>query len=188
MKIKGVDVLEGLEHANNDEELYGELLQIYYEDSEEMLEKLKGDLQHTDMKLFITYTHAMKSSSRNIGAVELSEMFKEMEFAGKDNDMETIESKLPVCLSTLEQLQSNLKDYLENGGSSEEDDTPDVLFIKKMQSVLDDMDTDTFDEMLNKALSSQYNESVMEQFEKIQTAYDDFDFSKVDELLAELIE
>lgn len=32
MNIKGIDILEGLEHANNDEELYQEILQIYYED------------------------------------------------------------------------------------------------------------------------------------------------------------
>jgi len=188
MKIKGVDILEGLEHANNDEELYNELLQIYYEDGEEMLEKLRSNIQYTDMKLFVTYTHAMKSSSRNIGAIEVSELFKEMEFAGKDNDMDTIEAKLPACLDALEELQNNLKDYLENGSVGDEDGTLDVLFIKKMQSALEDMDTDTFDEMLEQVFSGEYNDNVTEQFSKIQTAYDDFDFSRVNELLDELME
>ena len=66
MNIKGIDILEGLEHANNDEELYQEILQIYYEDSEDMLNQLRNNIQRTDMKLFITQAHAMKSSSRNI--------------------------------------------------------------------------------------------------------------------------
>lgn len=188
MRIPGIDVVEGLEHANNDEELFAELLQIYYEDSIDMLEKLKQNLQYTDMKLFITHTHAMKSSSLNIGAVEVSEMFKEMEFAGKDNDMETIEAKLPACLAALEELQKNLKNYLENGDSGEESDTPDIMIIKKMKNALDDMDTDLFDEMLEQILSADYNESVMSVISEIQTAYDDFDFSRVDDLLDELME
>ena len=164
-------------------------MQIYYEDGDEMLQQLRTNLQRTDMKLFITHAHAMKSSSRNIGAVEVSELFKEMEFAGKDNDMDTIEAKLPKCLDTFEELQNNLKNYLENGEDSEEDsDEPDILFIKKMQSALEDMDTDTFDEMLEQVFSSQYNENIMEQFNKIQAAYDDFDFSRVNELLEEIME
>lgn len=188
MRIPGIDIIEGLEHANNDEELYAELLQIYYEDSIDMLEKLKQNLQYTDMKLFITHTHAMKSSSRNIGAVEVSELFKKMEFAGKDNDMDTIEAKLPASLEALEELQKNLKDYLENGNSDLEADAPDVFIIKKMKNALDDMDTDTFDELLDEISTADYNEDVMSLIEEMQDAYDSFDFSRVDEILDELME
>ena len=187
MNIKGIDILEGLEHANNDEELYQEILQIYYEDSEDMLNQLRNNIQRTDMKLFITQAHAMKSSSRNIGAVELSEQFKEMEFAGKDNDMDKIEAKLPACLDALEEMRNNLKEYLENGGS-DDDEKPDALFMRKMQSALDDMDTDAFDELLELALSKEYREDVVQQFRKVQEAYDDFDFSKVTDLLEELLQ
>lgn len=184
MNIQGIDVAEGLKHSGNDEDLYEEILKIYYEDSEQMLNELNKGLQHTDMKLFITHTHAMKSSSLNIGAVELSEKFKEMEFAGKDNNMDLIEAKLPACLEALGKLREDLGNYFENGDSSDE---LDVLLIKKMQLALDDMDTDTFDEIFQQMLDKPYNEAVKDIFSQIQIAYDDFDFSTVNDLLEELI-
>jgi len=187
MKIPGIDVLEGLEHSGNDEDLYIEILHIYFEDGEEMLNELRKGLQHTDMKLFITHTHAMKSSSRNIGAIEVSEMFKEMEFAGKDNNMDLIESKLPVCLDALEKLLADLNNYFENGDSEDSGDAPDVLIIKKLQAALDDMDTDTFDELFEELQSKPYNEAVKGILTQIQVAYDDFDFSTVNDLLEELL-
>lgn len=186
MNIPGIDVMEGLEHTNNDEELYNEILNIYYEDSEEILKELKKNYQYTDMKLFITHTHAMKSSSRNIGAVELSEMFKEMEFAGRDNNMQLIEEKFPSCIEALEKLCENLKDYIESGKDAVKD-KPDVNFIKKMQSALEDMDTDEFDDLLETALNTPYKSDVLNIFKEIEVAYDDFDFSRMEELLEQLI-
>ena len=88
MGIKGIDMAMGLESVNNEEEIYNEILQIYYEDGVEMLKVLKQNIQHTDLKLFITHTHAMKSASKGIGANEVSDRFREMEFAGKDGEME----------------------------------------------------------------------------------------------------
>lgn len=186
MKIPGVDFLVGLEQANHDEELYGELLEIYYEDGVEMLKAFKKDLQHSDLQLFIVNTHAIKSASLNIGAVELSAKFKEMEFAGKDKDMDTIEEKFPAYLQEFEELLGHLKEYLENGGSQETDEAPDALFVKKMKSALEEMETDLFEELMEQALNANYSSEAHARLEGIQAAYDDFDFQEATRLLDEL--
>lgn len=115
--IKGIDMAAGLESVNHDEEIYQEILQIYYEDGITMLEVLKQNLQYTDMKLFVTHTHAMKSASKGIGANDVSERFREMEFAGKDEDMNKIEENFPSCLAAFEELLKNIKAYLDGDSS-----------------------------------------------------------------------
>lgn len=188
MNIPGIDELAGLEQAGNDQELYQELLEIYYEDGMNMLDEFAKDLQHTDLQLFIVNTHAMKSASLNIGALELSVKFKEMEFAGKDQDMATIESKFPACLREFTQLLEHLKEYLTQESGSEEDNVPDKTFLQKMKSALLEMETDEFDDLMEQAMNAGYHSIAKAKLMKVQAAYDDFDFEQAVKLLDELMQ
>lgn len=176
MSINGIDMAAGLESVNNDEEVYNEILQIYYEDGIEMLDVLKQNLQHTDLKLFITHTHAMKSASRGIGANDVSERFKEMEFAGKDGDMDKIEERFPSCLSAFEELLGNIKNYLDGDMPEGKGIATDAL--SKMKAALEEMNTDVFEEMLCALEKGQTDASAASKLREIRAAYDDFDFAQ----------
>lgn len=186
MEIKGIDMAAGLEGVNNDEEVYNEILQIYYEDGVEMLDVLKQNLQYTDLKLFITHTHAMKSASKGIGANDVSERFKEMEFAGKEEDMAKIEEKFPSCLEAFEELLNQIKKYLDGDASSEEEDTVSAA-LKKMKAALEDMDTDIFEELLAELESKETDDKLLAKLHEIRVAYDDFDFAQTISIIDEIL-
>lgn len=183
MEIRGIDMEDGLASVNQDEEVYREILQIYYDDGAELLEVLKQGLQHTDLSLFITHTHALKSASKGVGANEVSERFKEMEFAGKDKNMELIEERLPSCLAALEALLGEIKQYL-NDGSQETDDQNN---FERMKAALEEMDTDLFERLLEQEEGHTTNETVSMKLHKIRAAYEEFDFAGAESLLEQLL-
>lgn len=184
MGIKGIDMAMGLESVNNEEEIYNEILQIYYEDGVEMLKVLKQNIQHTDLKLFITHTHAMKSASKGIGANEVSDRFREMEFAGKDGEMDKIEEQFPSCLSAFEELLDNINKYLNGEGSNDSSGVQQILL--SMKEALEEMDTDVFEEYLEK-LEEENEEGLQNKLYEIRTAYDDFDYAQTISIIEEML-
>lgn len=188
MGIKGVDMAAGLESVNNDEEIYDEILQIYYEDGIEMLDVLKQNIQHTDLKLFVTHTHAMKSASKGIGANDVSERFKEMEFAGKDEDMAVIEEKFPSCLGAFEELLGNVKRYLD-GDTQDVENTGNALAktLTAMKEALEEMETDDFEEYLDHLEETETDSGIQAQLHRMREAYEDFDFAQAISIIEECL-
>jgi len=78
-----VDYSIGLEYCMNDEATYGEVLRLFVESSHERKEKIIDDFTGKDMKGYIVRTHGLKSTALTIGAIKLSDLCKELEYAGK---------------------------------------------------------------------------------------------------------
>lgn len=89
--MDGFDFLNqdiGLEYCGNDEEIYREVLEGYVE--EDRRNELAGYLESGDLANYRVVSHAIKSTSLTIGAVELSEKAKALELAAADNDIEFV--------------------------------------------------------------------------------------------------
>ena len=68
-----------------------------------------NDIRNLTIKI-----HALKSTSRAIGAVQLGDFAQRLENAGKNEDLETLDRELPDFLSRYRQLGKDLaplKDY-----------------------------------------------------------------------------
>lgn len=79
-----------------------DILNVYYDEGIVLLEKLKSALAGHDIKLLTTYVHGIKSSSANIGEFEISQLAKELEDAGKKEDMSFISVKAPKFFKIFE--------------------------------------------------------------------------------------
>jgi HPt (histidine-containing phosphotransfer) domain-containing protein len=77
-------VLEGLlDSVGGDREFLGELLQVYFEDSPQLVEAMHGALAEGNAEEFRRAAHSFKSNSANFGAMQLSRMCKGLEEMGK---------------------------------------------------------------------------------------------------------
>jgi PAS domain S-box-containing protein len=70
---------------------------------------LKFSSGSSDIGLYTTTVHGMKSSLANIGETELSGFALKLELAGKDGDLPVITAQTPVFISELESLLKKLK-------------------------------------------------------------------------------
>lgn len=67
-------------------------LKLYLEEADEKKEKLEKFFQEGDLENYQIIAHAVKSTSKLVGANELSEMAQEMEKASAARDMEAVRS------------------------------------------------------------------------------------------------
>jgi len=84
------DVLETLRELSGDDEpsLFAELVQIFLDDTPVRLEAIEAAFASADADGIGRAAHALKSSAANLGALALSEMFRDLEQAGREHDIE----------------------------------------------------------------------------------------------------
>ena len=79
--IEGIDVREGIKNTGDEETLL-EVIKRFAEGIDDNADRIERELSEQDIKDYTVHVHALKSSSRLIGALELSEMALELEKAG----------------------------------------------------------------------------------------------------------
>ena len=84
-----IDRAIGLQYCLDDE-LYRQVLESYLEQGQEYKEQLPSYYKAKAWHDYAVVSHAIKSSSLSIGAVTLSDLAKEQEFLGKDENEEEI--------------------------------------------------------------------------------------------------
>ena len=87
---KGISAGEGLRYCADDEDFYKEMLTDYARSSKEKAENLERLYESGDMKEYSVLVHALKSTSKTIGANDVSEKAKALEAASKNGDTETV--------------------------------------------------------------------------------------------------
>lgn len=85
-----IDKSAGMPYCGNDEEMYLEILQAYYEQGQDYIKRLPLLYDAGSWQDYGIIAHAVKSTSLTIGAVGLSEQAKQQELAAKGNKIEEI--------------------------------------------------------------------------------------------------
>jgi CheY-like chemotaxis protein/anti-sigma regulatory factor (Ser/Thr protein kinase) len=107
VSIPGIDTAKGISMTGGTEALYRQVLALFQKDAQDRLPKLQTG--ETDLPLFITNVHALKSASASIGAAEVSEQAAKLEAAGKSGDLAYIKDNLPNFTERLTQLAEDIR-------------------------------------------------------------------------------
>jgi len=88
-----------------------EVIQVYFEETPQLLSDLKQALEKQDCETFRRSAHSIKSTSNSFGALQLGAQAKELEMMGREGKLEgaapkveTLEADYLVVKQTLEQL------------------------------------------------------------------------------------
>lgn len=122
LREAGVRAEQGLSYCNGDGELYRSVLEQFLKDAAENREKLRQFYEADDWKNYSILTHSLKSTSRMIGAQELSETAEILEKAGKQNDADTIRLHHILMMAQYRSLTDALAARLQAGNRDEDDD------------------------------------------------------------------
>ena len=86
LALEGIDVKSGLGYCGGDKDFYIEMLTEYVSSYEARISDLNAFLASHNMKDYETLVHSLKSTSKTIGAGELSDLALELEKASKGGD------------------------------------------------------------------------------------------------------
>ncbi len=114
----GVDTASGIRYCVNDEDFYKTLLLQYAQDSTEKITKLEKYLSDGDLDNYSIIVHAIKSTSKTIGAEELSNMAKNLEESSKNGDKDAVtdghQKTMELYKKNVEAISSFLGEPAEN--------------------------------------------------------------------------
>jgi HPt (histidine-containing phosphotransfer) domain-containing protein len=134
---------------------YLSILKVYYESAEMTRDNIESAYADKNIKDYTSYVHSLKSTSRTIGATELSKLSEMLEKAGNDHDADTIEeyhNELLNLYSIVIYSLSKLPDF-DDGPSEDGDETKELIskaqMIDAYQTIIEvskslDYDTLTF--------------------------------------------
>ncbi len=187
---------KGIANIGNNAEAYHAILNTYYAEGLRKIKELPDLLEAGDISLFTTHVHGIKSSSASIGAATVSLMFKELEFAGKDNNLELIKARYDNYIEAFKKILDDVKEYLTNLGkfdyveeeSQESKEEQEITVItdemfKEFKGYLDTMNLKESDKIMASYSKMNFGHEKNEIFAKLKKSYDMYDFHEVKQLL-----
>ena len=85
-EVKGLDIEEGLKNCGS-EELYRTTIENFYKLIEVKSAKVEAFLAEENIYDYMVEVHALKNTTRMIGALELSGLFYELERLAKEENL-----------------------------------------------------------------------------------------------------
>ncbi len=194
-----LDTSKGLSNIGFNEESYCAILNTYYSEGLRKLDELPNLLKEQNIALFTTDVHGIKSSSASIGAMTVSLMFKELEFAGKENNLDYINSHYEDYSKAFIKILGDVKDYLvsKNCFFENKDESNDVSelseevltkeMLETLKDFVDKMNLKECDRIIDDYSKRNFGSDSNELIGKLKAAYEMFDFHEVKAIIASML-
>ncbi|MDJ0572516.1 MAG: response regulator, partial [Pleurocapsa sp. MO_192.B19] len=107
-------VLESICEMAGDEAslLVEEMITSYLDDTETRLQAIANAITEADAETIHQAAHSMKSSSANLGAVNLAQLCEELEQLGRNKTIDNTENLLSSAVSEFQQAKQELRSFL----------------------------------------------------------------------------
>ncbi|MCL2697283.1 MAG: ATP-binding protein [Oscillospiraceae bacterium] len=121
------------------------ILEVFLNDSRKKLTEIPQCLEKGDMKLFITYVHALKSAAANVGETALSELAGSFEAAAKRGNDGYVKENINRFISELQGVIDKIT--VQAGERSSAADVPAETLLR-LKAALEEFDIGTIDEIM----------------------------------------
>ena len=165
--IEGIDTEQAL-HFSGSAEMFQQLLEVFYRTLKEKAEYIEELEQKEEIQNYTIEVHALKSSSKLIGAMELSAMAEHLEMAGKANNIIEIHEKTPALLNEYRSFEKRLS-FLQEAPQEKQKIEKEELKnkLQELMEYLDNFNLDGSDQMIEELGKYEYNSEWEETFEKL---------------------
>lgn len=171
--------------------LFYKLLHEYHRAIPNKAEQIRQKLSDEDWPAYTIEVHALKSLSRQIGAIELSDMAAELEKAGNSRNISFIRKYTALMLEKYLEYETILAPFVgekeEKTEGKKKAAQPGELeeLFEQMQLALDDLDMDGMEEACTGLGGYAYSEGQAELYEQLKAAVENIDVEQCDVILDE---
>ena len=120
LRAGGIVAEVGLKYCQEDEDFYRSLLSDYASGRDEKAEQLKSFYEAADWHNYMIQVHSLKSSSKMIGAVELSEKAAKLEACANAGDAVTIRREHDAMMESYLKTANTIKSVIGSAGNSDD--------------------------------------------------------------------
>lgn len=141
------------------EHLFRMVLEEYYLSIDKKIASIESHFKNKDWKNYTIEVHALKSTSRQIGADELADLAAELEKAGKNLDVGFIEENNEKAMTMYRELKEKLDPFFPDAKeqlTKKKCEPPEIAkILDDLDCAIQDFDTLLIDEVIDRL--SQYN-------------------------------
>jgi signal transduction histidine kinase/CheY-like chemotaxis protein len=188
--IVGIDCESGILYCKGNLKNYINILKIVVIEGKEKCNILREYYKKQDYERYIIESHGIKGAMASIGAVELSEIAKSHEMAGKEERYEFIDQNIEEFISKYEELISNIELFLQNQDIKEEvksekqmDDDTLQEELGKVESLIEEYDSSMAEEKVEELLSYELHEDVQVYLKELRQKINELEYEEALELL-----
>lgn len=172
------------------EELFWSVLKVYYKAIEKKAKLIKQLEQEENWTDFTIEVHALKSSSKQIGAMRLSERAAALEKAGNARDSEFIHKNTDRMLDQYLGYRFVFKPFLpedkkEDGGQENISIAGLLRHFEDMRTAMEDLDMDRMEEVVQEMNHYHYEDWQKEMFTRLKDAVEEIDVDNCEAILQE---
>mgnify|MGYP001132086607 CR=1 FL=1 len=165
------------------EKLLLNVIEQYYRSVDKNIAKINASYENGNTELLTIEFHSLKSTSKQIGANKLSQMAKDLEMAGKNNNNTYIKNNIEKFLDEYKTMKNVLSAYFGNKDNENTENQDIKPLLDELSDALSDMDALQIDDVLEK-ISQNTSDSEKTYFDGIKAAIDDCDFDKAESILS----
>ncbi len=188
ISIDGLDVKKAMEFLGN-EELFWSVLKEYYRVIDKKSMMISEYEQKEMWKEYTVEVHALKSASKQIGALELAQVAEQMEAAGNAGNAALIHKITPGMLEEYMFYKGILAPYFvkeeetQSGRAAEKGEMLELF--DQMKEAMENLDMDAMEEVIKGMSQYSYSDAQYSIFEKLKNAVEDIDTETCEEIIAE---
>lgn len=167
--IETLDVEQGIRHSGG-VELYKEILGDFYLMIPQKALKIEKCLADGLLRDYTIEVHALKTTARMIGAMELSEMCLELEELGNAEAEEELKARTPTMLQLYKSYRDILRPYGEKNDKDKKSVAKEQLqgVLRKLYEAMDAFDLDEVDRCMNQLEEYQMPSACQESMEMLR--------------------
>ncbi len=188
-RLEELDVNSGLIHCGS-RESYMVTLKMYADSGYRNADDIEKYWNVRDLKNVTVKVHALKSTSRVIGALEIGDMAAALEKAGEAGDTETLERDLGDLLAKYRQLLKDLEPLNEMEEKEGDDDRPIITkqdmdeAYAALSEFCASFDYDSVVNIVESLEAYRFSEEEATRYDAIKKAVDNFDYDLIPEILS----
>jgi signal transduction histidine kinase/CheY-like chemotaxis protein/HPt (histidine-containing phosphotransfer) domain-containing protein len=188
-RLDEIDVNSGLMHCGNGES-YMATLKMYLDTAERNADDIEKFWSLRDIKNTTIKVHALKSTSRVIGALELGEFAARLEKAGDQGDTDTLDRELADLVSQYRKLAKDLEPLKALDDPGEDDDRPLITAeelgeaYKTLSEFCASFDFDSVVHVVESLARYRIPEDEATRVDAIIKAVDNFDYEMIPGIIA----
>jgi len=205
-EVKGIELAVGLNNVGGNMEVYTSILETYYKETNSKINDLYETIKNKDIQLFITYIHGLKSSSGSIGAEEISNLAKRLEFAGKGNDLEYINNHIDEFADKTLRILENIDIFIKKKNHKEEqgllkDIEENKIFtekkvivpidkeiLMKLEEAFNEVRLEDVEDLLREIIKQNYDQKTTKLITQIQENLEIFEYDNSIQLINKFLE
>ena len=188
-KIDCIDVNMGVENCGSADGLL-RAIDIFVSTSDSKIAEIEELYRADDVEGYTIRVHALKSSARIIGAMELSELARQLEEAGKNKDRMFIEARNLELIEKYKKLTSDLKEGNKKEEKTGKNPPPDGLLKDAYSSIYElasMMDYDSIEMIFDNLKEYCFEDEDQDRLDRIRKNMDELNWEGVQQVAKEAL-